>query len=181
MFLYMLLLKKTWVFERMHVCYKEHRIHHLSSLGPRAQGGGVEVLGGMLLQSCLERSSPFVHATHVCHSVTMFVVVAFYDLLLASCTACAELSVLPRDRRIAPHGSDIPGSPVYVQCVHPRMQVCVYGVSQQQTYPINQTHKNASVRQRRESTAKQIPSIKPTKPLSPRTHACMVRHESIKI
>ena len=60
MFLCMLLLKKTWVFERMHVCYKEHRIHHLSSLGPRAQGGGVEVLGGMLLQSCLERSSPFL-------------------------------------------------------------------------------------------------------------------------
>ena len=45
MLLCMLLLKKTWVFERMHVCYKEHRIHYLSSLGPRAEGSGVQVLG----------------------------------------------------------------------------------------------------------------------------------------
>ena len=41
MFLYMLLLKNTWVFERMHVCYREHRIHHLSSSGPRVLGVGV--------------------------------------------------------------------------------------------------------------------------------------------
>ena len=45
MFLYMLLLKNTWVFERMHVCYREHRIHHLSSLGPRVQGGALGYWG----------------------------------------------------------------------------------------------------------------------------------------